>query len=265
MDRSDVERVTALLDRYNSGDIDAIEELIAPSYFTYAPGPDEPTATEVYRQFAADFKTAAPDLTVQIPDLAPGDDGLLHGTTVIGGTQTGPLFGVPPLDRAQRFEIPVTLKRIHDRYAVNLTLPVPEAIGVLRALDMINPPDKMHLPPPHPVIISDFLIKILFTGQVADKPCPHLAAARVTRPETDRCSDCGPDDIWPALRMCLTCGHVGCCDTSTNKHARTHWEATGHPLMRSIRMDEGWIWCYADDAAFQKRTLDRIQARLDDA
>jgi uncharacterized UBP type Zn finger protein len=57
--------------------------------------------------------------------------------------------------------------------------------------------------------------------------------------------------------MCLICGHVGCCDTSKNKHAFQHFEKTGHPLMRSIRMDEGWVWCYEDNAFFEKSILAR--------
>jgi uncharacterized UBP type Zn finger protein len=65
---------------------------------------------------------------------------------------------------------------------------------------------------------------------------------------------------WPALRMCLICGAVGCCDTSVSKHARAHHEATGHPLIRSIRLREGWIWCYVDAAMFERPTLERLAA-----
>jgi uncharacterized UBP type Zn finger protein len=56
--------------------------------------------------------------------------------------------------------------------------------------------------------------------------------------------------------MCLVCGFVGCCDTSTNRHMVGHYEETGHPIFRSIRGDEGWVWCYADDAFFEKPILD---------
>jgi uncharacterized UBP type Zn finger protein len=51
---------------------------------------------------------------------------------------------------------------------------------------------------------------------------------------------------WVHLRMCLACGHVGCCDSSPGKHATRHFETTGHPLMRSIERGESWLWCYAD-------------------
>jgi predicted ester cyclase len=259
---ADVSHIRGCLRRYGEGDPDAISDLIAPDFFTHVPAAEEPTATRVYADFAAEFKAAAPDLSVDIPDLAMGEDGRFHGTAVISGTQTGLLWGIPASGRSFLFRVPVTLRAADGGYAANVELDPPGVMAILRELEVINPPDQMHLPPRHPVVISDFLIKVLFTGQVADKPCRHLADVRVTRPTTDTCDDCSPGEIWPTVRLCLTCGHAGCCDTSTNKHARAHWEQTGHPLMRSIRMDEGWIWCYEDAALFQKRTLERIEARL---
>jgi uncharacterized UBP type Zn finger protein len=52
------------------------------------------------------------------------------------------------------------------------------------------------------------------------------------------------------LRLCLSCGHVGCCDSSQNKHATKHFRATGHPLIRSFQPGEDWRWCYLDEVAF---------------
>ncbi len=255
-------RIRGLLARFGDGDTGAISELIAPTFFVHVPAPDEETATDVFVRFAADLKAAAPDLVIDIPDLASGPDGLLHGTAIVEGTQTDPLWGSPATGRHHRFEMPVTIRPTDGRYAVNVELATPAIVGILRELGLVNPADQMHLPAKHPVVVDDFLLKVLFTGQVADKPCPHLADVQVTRPTRDTCDECGPDDIWPALRMCLTCGHVGCCDTSTHKHAKAHWEATGHPLMRSIRLDEAWIWCYADDALFRHQTLEQIGTRL---
>jgi uncharacterized UBP type Zn finger protein len=64
------------------------------------------------------------------------------------------------------------------------------------------------------------------------------------------CWDCVKlGDGWVHLRMCLTCGHVGCCDSSKNKHASRHFRAAGHPLIRSIQPGERWIWCYVDQAS----------------
>jgi uncharacterized UBP type Zn finger protein len=62
------------------------------------------------------------------------------------------------------------------------------------------------------------------------------------------CEDCVKmGDKWVSLRLCLTCGHVGCCDSSKNKHATKHFRATGHPIMKSVTPGEEFTWCYADE------------------
>jgi uncharacterized UBP type Zn finger protein len=53
------------------------------------------------------------------------------------------------------------------------------------------------------------------------------------------------------LRLCLSCGHVGCCDSSKNKHATKHFHATKHPIIRSIEPGESWMWCYVDELMFE--------------
>ena len=62
------------------------------------------------------------------------------------------------------------------------------------------------------------------------------------------CPDCREQgsDVWAHLRMCVECGHVGCCDSSPHRHASAHHEATGHPVMRSFEPGETWRWCYVD-------------------
>lgn len=78
--------------------------------------------------------------------------------------------------------------------------------------------------------------------------CTHLDQIRFTETATRVCEDCvKTGDRWVHLRMCLSCGHVGCCDSSKNKHATRHFRATGHPLARSIEPGEGWVWCYVDE------------------
>lgn len=57
-------------------------------------------------------------------------------------------------------------------------------------------------------------------------------------------------DHWVHLRICLTCGHVGCCDSSLNKHATKHFHSSGHPMMRSIEPGENWGWCFVDELAY---------------
>ena len=66
-------------------------------------------------------------------------------------------------------------------------------------------------------------------------------------PKPGTCPDCRrTGDSWVQLRMCMSCGNVGCCDSSKNKHATAHFHATGHPIMRTIEPGESWKWCYVD-------------------
>ncbi len=81
-------------------------------------------------------------------------------------------------------------------------------------------------------------------------PCEHLAQAairRVHRPAVG-CVECmKTGGVWVHLRECLTCGHVGCCDSSPSRHATAHYHATKHPIVTSVEPGETWTWCYADD------------------
>ena len=82
--------------------------------------------------------------------------------------------------------------------------------------------------------------------------CTHLDHVKVTElPESvDGCEEClAAGDKWMHLRICLECGHVGCCDSSPNRHASAHAQETGHPIMRSIQPGEDWAWCYEDEVA----------------
>jgi DNA integrity scanning protein DisA with diadenylate cyclase activity len=67
-------------------------------------------------------------------------------------------------------------------------------------------------------------------------------------PDANGCEEClKTGDQWVHLRLCLTCGHVGCCDDSKNKHATAHFHSTGHPIVESLGPDERWRWCYIDE------------------
>ena len=80
--------------------------------------------------------------------------------------------------------------------------------------------------------------------------CTHRDAIRDVAPSTtEGCEDClASGGRWVHLRMCLSCGHVGCCDSSPNKHATKHAGDTGHPIVRSFEPGETWRWCYVDEA-----------------
>ena len=83
--------------------------------------------------------------------------------------------------------------------------------------------------------------------------CSHLDQIAVHElPATaDGCEDClRTGSEWLHLRICLSCGHVGCCDDSPNRHATAHAHATSHPIIRSLEPGEDWGWCYTDQVAF---------------
>ena len=78
--------------------------------------------------------------------------------------------------------------------------------------------------------------------------CTHLAEVRPVLPSARGCEEClRTGDTWVHLRLCMTCGHVGCCDSSKNKHATRHHHSTGHPIVKSLERGEDWAWCYTDE------------------
>ncbi len=80
------------------------------------------------------------------------------------------------------------------------------------------------------------------------KKCSHFDQIQAVTPLTAGCEEClRTGDEWVHLRLCLTCGHVGCCDDSKNKHATAHFHSTGHPVIESLEPGEGWRWCYLDE------------------
>lgn len=83
--------------------------------------------------------------------------------------------------------------------------------------------------------------------------CSHLDHIRPVTPRTPQgCEECLKlGDPWVHLRLCLECGHVGCCDASINKHARKHFHSSGHPIMRSFEPGENWGWCYIDQVELE--------------
>ena len=87
----------------------------------------------------------------------------------------------------------------------------------------------------------------------ADPPCSHLDMITTFEANTpEGCEEClQSGSRWVHLRLCLTCGHVGCCDSSPNKHASKHAAEHDHPLVQSFEKGEDWIWCYVDEVAMQ--------------
>jgi len=96
---------------------------------------------------------------------------------------------------------------------------------------------------------KDQLYELIESGQLDPSTCAHLDQIQNVHASSSGCEDClkiGGE--WVNLRICLTCGHVGCCDDSPNRHATKHNHETGHPIIQSFNPGESWIYCYPDDA-----------------
>ena len=89
--------------------------------------------------------------------------------------------------------------------------------------------------------------------------CSHLGTiAPHVRPHSKGCEEClAMGDSWVHLRLCMACGHVGCCDDSKNKHASKHFRKTGHPLIRSLEPGEGWGFCFVDELFIESLPIPR--------
>jgi uncharacterized UBP type Zn finger protein len=84
------------------------------------------------------------------------------------------------------------------------------------------------------------------------KHCTHIAGIRDVTPSALGCEECLKiGSVWLHLRLCRSCGHVGCCDDSPNKHATKHFHASGHPLVQSFQPGEDWVWCFVDEIAME--------------
>ena len=79
--------------------------------------------------------------------------------------------------------------------------------------------------------------------------CTHLSQVHRVTPHTRGCEEClKMHDNWVHLRLCLECGHVGCCDSSKNKHSTKHFKEVGHPIIQSFEPGEDWMYCFVDEA-----------------
>ena len=82
--------------------------------------------------------------------------------------------------------------------------------------------------------------------------CTHLDQIKDVAPSGNGCVECLQMGAqWVHLRRCTSCGHIGCCDSSPNRHATAHFRQVSHPLVQSFEPGEDWFFCYADDLAFE--------------
>ena len=102
------------------------------------------------------------------------------------------------------------------------------------------------------VQLASFVRKKIQEGSLDTNGCGHFSQINDVTPSAVGCEEClKMGDEWVHLRLCLTCGHVGCCDNSKNKHATKHFHATSHPVIVSYEPDERWLWCYPDRAVIE--------------
>ncbi len=88
--------------------------------------------------------------------------------------------------------------------------------------------------------------------------CKHLDQIRQVTPSAQGCEEClQMGDSWVHLRLCRTCGHVGCCDSSKNRHATKHFHTTQHPIIRSFEPGESWSYCYVEGVEWEERPSPR--------
>jgi hypothetical protein len=85
------------------------------------------------------------------------------------------------------------------------------------------------------------------------RACEHVDAVRPDWPAiaAPACEEC-TDGSWVSLRRCLTCGHVGCCDSSPGLHATAHHKETGHPMVETLQPGQDWAWCYFDEVSVRR-------------
>jgi uncharacterized UBP type Zn finger protein len=87
---------------------------------------------------------------------------------------------------------------------------------------------------------------------MATPACSHLDTIRDVTPSGEGCQECLRDgSSWVHLRLCLECGHVGCCDSSPNTHATKHFHARQHPIIASFEPGEDWKFCYVDNVMWE--------------
>jgi tellurite resistance protein TerC len=120
-----------------------------------------------------------------------------------------------------------------------LHIPAALSLGIIASILALAAAATRWLPPPR-------------QAMPAIVPCAHRDQEKDVGPSDAGCTECKKlGDTWTHLRMCQTCGSVGCCDSSKNKHASKHFRDTGHPIMRSLEPGERWKWCYVDKAVIE--------------
>lgn len=104
-------------------------------------------------------------------------------------------------------------------------------------------------------VVQNLKFAIQYLTGIGVRDCDHVTQIDdIATPPKLECPDCATQGAsWVHLRMCMTCGYVGCCDSSSQEHMRTHAEATNHPIACSIEPGETWQWCYPHRRLIRRR------------
>lgn len=106
----------------------------------------------------------------------------------------------------------------------------------------------MNTPSGRKIPTGEALRKQIWSRGREAKECTHRDQIREVVPASEGCEEClATGDTWVHLRLCMTCGHVGCCNDSKNKHASKHYQAMDHPIVKPLDTGEDWLWCFADE------------------
>lgn len=246
--------LTAFVDAFNRGDLAAATSLLTANFFDYVPLKGEPTQPEALRLIGEALRAAFPDLQMTLENVT-ADGAQWRGQMTLRGTNTGKLWGAPPSNEPVSVNATM-VARVEDGHMALKWEGTP-LVNILRQLRLAPQPENAHLKPKNAVRLPEIIQRVAFNGgRLQEKECSHLDHIKVIEPKVDYCADCAKTgDEYPALRMCVECGYVGCCDLSVNKHMKKHCEETGHPIMRSIQPGERWLWCYPDSAFLASRHL----------
>jgi uncharacterized UBP type Zn finger protein len=103
-------------------------------------------------------------------------------------------------------------------------------------------------------LFTDIKFVVQMMTGIGVRECEHVSEMNQVESSIHECVDCKEAGTrWVHLRMCMTCGYVGCCDSSPLTHMRAHVESTGHPIARSIEGKESWLWCYPHERLIRRK------------
>ena len=218
------------------------------------------TGADCFDSRTVKIRDGAPVAGKSVQSLIMMEDFGLSVKSVIRGIQT---FEPPPTDLVFEVGDEIVLSGETNAFARNAAFfrPSKNALAGAAAAALANAPVPARAFVAKPLVSDDELLlafsaetgidletEVRYGPKVAADVCPHLGEIRPVFPSAAGCEECLQiGDKWVHLRLCLTCGHVGCCDTSENKHATAHFHDTNHPLMKSLEAFDDWAWCFVDE------------------